>query len=51
VSFILTLGQSGVATNTIVAILPIIYHKDKVQYFNNKFAMMVIKADRGKLVN
>ncbi len=27
--------------NRIVAILPIIYQKDKVQYFNNKFAMMI----------
>jgi hypothetical protein len=27
--------------NIIVAILPIIYQKDKVQNFNNKFAMMI----------
>jgi predicted nucleotidyltransferase len=27
--------------NRIVAILPIIYQKDKVQYFYNKFAMMI----------
>ncbi len=25
----------------IVAIWPIIYQRDKVQYFNNKFAMMI----------
>jgi hypothetical protein len=27
--------------NRIVAILPIIYQKDKVQYVNNKFAMIM----------
>jgi hypothetical protein len=37
--------------NRIVAILPIIYQKDKVQYFNNKSAMMISKADHGKSVN
>ncbi len=29
--------------NMIVVILPIIYEKDKVQYFSNKFAMMISK--------
>jgi hypothetical protein len=27
--------------NIIVTILPIIYKKDKVQYLNNKYAMMI----------
>jgi hypothetical protein len=31
--------------NKIVAILLIIYQKDKVQYFNNKSAMLISKAD------
>jgi hypothetical protein len=30
--------------NRIIAILPIIYQKDKVQYINNKFAMMIFRA-------
>ncbi len=37
--------------NRIVAILPIIYQKDKVQYFNNKFAMMTSRANHGKSIN
>jgi hypothetical protein len=37
--------------NRIVAIFPIIHHKDKVQYFNNKSAMMISKADHGKSIN
>jgi hypothetical protein len=37
--------------NRIFAILPIFYQKDKVQYFNNKSAMMVSKANHGKFVN
>jgi hypothetical protein len=35
--------------NRIVAILPIIYQK--VQHFNNKFAMVISKADHGEFVN
>jgi hypothetical protein len=35
----------------IVAILPIIYQKDKVQYFSNKFVVMISKANHGKSVN
>jgi hypothetical protein len=37
--------------NRIATILPIIYQKYKVQYFSNKFAMMISKADHGKFVN
>jgi len=37
--------------NRIVAILPIIYQKDKVQYFSNKSAMMISRADHGESVN
>jgi hypothetical protein len=37
--------------NRIVAILPIIYQKDKVKYFNNKSTMMIFIVDRGKSVN
>jgi predicted nucleotidyltransferase len=37
--------------NKIVAILPIIYQKDKVQYFSNKFVMMITKAGHGKSTN
>jgi hypothetical protein len=37
--------------NRIVAILPIIYHKDKVQYFSNKSAMMISKIDHGEYVD
>ncbi len=37
--------------NNIVAILPIIYQEDKVQYFSNKSIMMIFRADRGKFVN
>ncbi len=37
--------------NRILAILPIIYQKYKVQYFNNKFAMMISKADHGESMN
>jgi hypothetical protein len=35
----------------IVAILPIIYQKDKVQYFSNKSAMMIFRVDHGEFVN
>ncbi len=38
-------------TNMMVVILPIIYQKDEVQYFNNKYVMMISKADHGKFVN
>jgi hypothetical protein len=31
-------------TYKIVVVLPIIYDKDKVQYFNNKFAMMIMES-------
>jgi len=37
--------------NRIVAILPIIYRKDKVQYFCNKSNMMISTTDHGKYVN
>jgi len=37
--------------NRIVAILPIIYQKDKVQYFNNKSPMMIFKENCGKSIN
>jgi hypothetical protein len=37
--------------NRIAAILSIIYKKDKVQYFSNKFAMMISKANHGEFVN
>jgi hypothetical protein len=37
--------------NRIVVILPIIYHIDKVQYFSNKFAMMIFRAHHGEFVN
>jgi hypothetical protein len=37
--------------NRIAAILPIIYQINKVQYFNNKFAMMINKANHGESVN
>jgi hypothetical protein len=37
--------------NRIVAILPIIYQKDKVQYFSNKYVMMISKVDHGEFVN
>ncbi len=37
--------------NRIVAILPIIYQKDKVQYFSNKSAMMISRADHGESIN
>ncbi len=35
----------------IVAILPIIHKKNKVQYFNNKSIMMISKANHGEFVN
>jgi hypothetical protein len=35
--------------NIIVVILPIIYQKDKVQYFSNKFSMMISKANHENL--
>jgi hypothetical protein len=37
--------------NRIVAILPIIYHKDKVRYFCNKSVMIISKGDHGKSIN
>jgi len=37
--------------NNIVTILPIIYQKDKVQYFHDKSAMMISKTNNGKSVN
>jgi len=37
--------------NKIVAILPIIYQKDKVHYFNNKSTMMIYRANHGEYVN
>jgi hypothetical protein len=37
--------------NRIVAILLIIYQKDKVQYFSNKSTMMILKTDHGEFVN
>jgi hypothetical protein len=37
--------------NIIVTILTIIYQKDKVQYFNNKFIMMISRTDHGEFVN
>jgi hypothetical protein len=37
--------------NRIVTILPIIYQKDKVQYFNNKSIMMISRANHGEFVN
>jgi len=37
--------------NRIAAILLIIYQKDKVQYYCNKSAMMISRADHGEFVN
>jgi hypothetical protein len=37
--------------NRIVAILSIIYQKYKVQYFRNKFAMMIFKVNHGEFIN
>jgi hypothetical protein len=37
--------------NKIVTIIPITYQKDKVHYFNNKFVVMISRADHGKSVN
>jgi hypothetical protein len=37
--------------NRIIVIMHIIYWKDKVQYFSNKCAMMIFKADHGECVN
>jgi len=37
--------------NKIVAILSIIYKKDKVQYFNNKSTMMISKVDHEEFMN
>ncbi len=37
--------------NRIVAILLIIYQKDKVQYFSNKFVVIISKTDHGKSIN
>ncbi len=36
--------------NRIVAILLIVYKKDKVQYFNNKSTMMISKMDCGSML-
>jgi hypothetical protein len=37
--------------NIIVALLPNIYYKDKVQYFHNKHVMMISKTNNGKFIN
>jgi hypothetical protein len=37
--------------NRIVAILSIIYQKDKVQYFSNKCGLMIFGTNHGKFVN
>jgi hypothetical protein len=37
--------------NIIAIILPIIYQKDKVQYFSNKSTMMISRVDHGKSIN
>jgi hypothetical protein len=37
--------------NRIVSIMPIMYRKDKVQYFNNNSAMMISRVDHRKFVN
>ncbi len=37
--------------NRIIIIFPNIYQKNKVQYFSNKFSMMIFKIDHGKFVN
>jgi DNA replicative helicase MCM subunit Mcm2 (Cdc46/Mcm family) len=37
--------------NKIVAIMSIIYKKDKVQYFNNKSTMMISKVDHEEFMN
>jgi len=37
--------------NKIATILPIFYRKDKVQYFSNKFVMMIFKTNHGKFVS
>jgi hypothetical protein len=37
--------------NIIATILPIIYQKDKVQYFSNKSTMMISRLDHGEFVN
>jgi hypothetical protein len=34
--------------NRIIAIMLIIYQKDKVQYFNNKSVMMISKTNHGE---
>jgi hypothetical protein len=31
--------------NRIIATIPIIYQKDKVQYFSNKFVMMISRVE------
>jgi len=36
--------------NRIVAILPIIYQKDKVKYFSDEFAMMIFRANHGESI-
>jgi hypothetical protein len=37
--------------NRIATILPIIYHKDKVQHFSNKLVVMISRADHGESIN
>jgi hypothetical protein len=37
--------------NKIATILPIIYQKDKVQYFSNKSIIMISKANHGVSIN
>jgi hypothetical protein len=37
--------------NRSVTILPVIYQKDKLQYFSNKSTMMISKVDHGKSIN
>jgi hypothetical protein len=37
--------------NIIVSILLIIYHRDMVQYFSDKFAMMISKINHGESIN
>jgi len=37
--------------NIIAVIFPIIYKKNHVQYFSNKFAMMISKVDHGESIN
>jgi len=43
--------KNEVKVYIIVVVLPIIYQKDKVQYLNNKYVMMILKVDHGEFVN